>query len=269
LNADLTLEDETRVAVAGDWHANVGWAQRVIPRIARLAPDVRTVLHVGDFAVWPERQGKGFMAAVDYWMKTAGIERVLVTPGNHEFWSLLDARFAAQPDEAIRFSETVWVLPRGFRFRLAGRSFMSFGGAASVDYADRTPLRDWWPSEIPTEEHVAVATSGGPVDVLITHETVNGGTLEVERFLRANPQGWNSEELAYSAISRERVTRVWEAVQPRVLAHGHIHVQAEVDLPDGRRVYSLGCDNQAGNVAVLELASLHWTWLEDRRPSNR
>ena len=248
--------------MAGDWHANIMWVQTIIPRIARMAPDVQTILHLGDFAVWPERRGKGFLAAVDYWMKTAGMKRVLVTPGNHEDWSRLDARFASQPGEAVQLSETVLVLPRGYRFALSGRSFMSFGGAASVDYADRTPFRDWWPSEIPTEQDVEAAIAGGAVEVLLAHEAVNGGTAAVERSLHANPHGWNVEELAYSATSRERVTRVWEATEARLLAHGHMHLQGEVALSDGRRIYSLGCDNQRGNVAVLDLQNLAWTWLD-------
>jgi hypothetical protein len=65
---------------------------------------------------------------------------------------------------------------------------MSFGGAASVDYEDRTENRDWWATEAPSDRDVAQAIAGGRVDVLLTHETVDGGTHQVERILRSNPK---------------------------------------------------------------------------------
>jgi hypothetical protein len=252
-----------RVAIAGDWHGSIGWIQAAIPRLHRQLPDVTTIFHLGDFGIYPERRGTGFLAAVDDWCKTAGIQRVIVTPGNHEDWGRLGQRFASRPGQPIQLRDVIWVLPRGYRFELGGHIFMSFGGAASVDYEDRTENRDWWATEVPTDPDVAGAIAGGPVDVLLTHETVDGGTHEVERILRSNPQGWGWEALAYSAESRRRVTRVWDAPHPKVLAHGHIHVQGEVALEDGRRVYSLGCDEQRGNLALLDPASLAWAWLEE------
>ncbi|WP_104090888.1 metallophosphoesterase [Cryobacterium sp. N19] len=256
---DLTLQGETRVAVAGDWHGNISWVQTIIPAIARTAPDVRTILHVGDFGIWPERSGKGFPASVDFWCKNAGIERLLVTPGNHEDWDRLDGWFAGAPGQPVQISDVVWVLPRALRFSLGGATYMSFGGAASVDYELREPGKEWWLTEIPTDDDVAAAIAGGPVDVLITHETVNGGTAATERALRTNPMRWSAEALTYSALSRARVTLVWEAVKPQVLVHGHMHTADQLTLPDGRRIYSLGCDNQAGNVGLLDLATLAWS----------
>jgi len=257
----LSLPGETRVAFAGDWHGNLSWVQRAIPFLAREARGVRTILHVGDFGIWPERQGKGFLASVDYWCGRAGIERVLVTAGNHEDWDRLDAAFARQPGEAVQLSNVVWAMPRGYRFSLAGRTFMSFGGAASLDYAHRIVGKSWWLTEVPTEEDVAAAVEGGSVDVLISHEAVNGGTTEVQRVLSSNLSGWSAEALAYAATSRDRVTRVWNAVRPAVLAHGHMHLKDEIELDDGRRVYSLGQDSQDGNLALLSLEDLRWTWL--------
>jgi hypothetical protein len=194
-------------------------------------------------------------------MRAAGLDRILVTPGNHEFWSHLDELFGSRPGESIQLSETVTVMPRGFRFSLGGRSFMSLGGAASTDFASRVPFTSWWPCEIPTEDDVNAAIASGPVDVLLTHETVDGSTVEVEEMLRTNPQRWNHDALAYAKISRGRVIRVWNAVNPRILAHGHMHLRWEIELADERRVYSLGCDSQAGNVGLLDLKTLDWSWL--------
>jgi hypothetical protein len=259
---DLTLPGETRVAVAGDWHANHLWIQSAIPALHRAAPDVCTILHVGDFGVLPDKRGKGFLAAVDAQCEATGIERVLVTPGNHEDWPRLVNRFASRPGEAVLLSDRVWVLPRGFRFRLAGRTFMSFGGAASLDFAYRRARGTWWPEEMPTVDDVSAAIAGGPVEVLITHETLIGGTPKVEMVVRANPQGWDEDALEYSRTSRRLITALWLGITPDLLFHGHLHAADRIELPNGQRVVSLGSDLQRKNVGVLDLASLAWTWID-------
>ena len=140
---------------------------------------------------------------------------------------------------------------------------MSFGGAASLDLDWDGEGQEWQSREAPTDSDVHAAIAGGPVDVLLTHETVDGGTREVESILTSNPMGWGQTALDYSAASRRRVTEVWEAVHPTVLAHGHIHVKGEIELADGRRVYSPGSDGRAGNLGVLNVETLEWRWLTD------
>jgi hypothetical protein len=259
---DLTLPGETRVAIAGDWHGNVLWTQTAIPALHRAAPDIKTILHAGDFGIAPERRGKTFLSTVDYWSGAAGIERVLVTPGNHEDWGRLDQRFASQPGEAIRLSETVWALPRGFRFALAGRYFMSFGGAASLDFVYRRAGRTWWPTEMPTAEDVAAAMVDGEVEVMVAHETIDGGTTKVESVIRSNPFDWDNAALEYSRRSRDLVTELWEAVRPQILFHGHLHVADQIELPTGQRVVSLGSDRQRKNIGLLRLDDLAWSWID-------
>jgi hypothetical protein len=260
---DLTLPGEGSVVVAGDWHGNVAWAQQVFPFLRRAVPGIRTVLHLGDFGYWPERDGHAYAETVSHCAAAAGVERVLVTPGNHEWWSDLDLRFAAEPGRMLRLADRVFMLPRNFRFTIAGRQFTSLGGAASLDRADRVPLIEWWPSEVLTEADVAAAVAGGRTDVLLTHEAVDGGPALVERVIRSNPLGWDDDALAYSALSRDRVTRAYKALAPLVLAHGHLHLRAEKTLDDGRRIYSVAADGDPGNLAVLKLDSLRWSWLGD------
>ncbi len=263
IDSVVNLEDLGQVAIAGDWHSDIRWVQTAIPRLNRQAADVSTIFHLGDFGLFPEQHGSGFLAAVDYTCHSAGISRVFVTPGNHEDWGQLTARFAREPGEAVQLSRVVWVLPRGFRFTLGGHSWMSFGGAASIDREFRTEGVDWWAEEAPTGRDVEDAIAGGPVEVMLTHEAINGGTSTVENILATNPMGWPAAAMSYSAESREKVTRVWDAVHPKVLAHGHFHVKGEIELPNGRRVYSLGCNGQNGNLALLNIQTLEWEWVED------
>lgn len=247
----LDLADD-EVVVAGDWHGSTAWIQRALPAVRGHA---RTILHVGDFGLY----GPTFLNSVDYWAKRAEVERIVVVPGNHESWPLLLAVLDLHPGQAVRLSETVWVLPRGgFRLRVGGRSVLSWGGAASIDYRERTRGHDWWPEELPTESEVDAAISGGPVEVMISHETIDGSGVEpVERTIRDNPQAWRDDALAYSALSRERTTAVWEGAQPQLLLHGHMHLRGSSTLPDGRRVESLGADQQEGNLVTLRMSDLN------------
>ena len=256
---DLTFGGETSVCVAGDWHTNANWAERAIPLIGRAG--IRTILHVGDFGIWSDARGRKFLTAIDSWCEHAGVERILVTPGNHEDWEWLDSDFAAMPGVPVPLSATVQVLPRAFRFTLADRSLLSFGGAASIDFELRTKDLDWFSSEIATDGDVCRAIAGGPVEILLTHETVNGGTAASERQISRNPMRWSTEALDYSASSRERTTRVWGALAPELLLHGHMHVADEITLDDGRRVISMGRDGQHRNLGVLNLEDLGWSWL--------
>ncbi|WP_431220360.1 metallophosphoesterase family protein [Leifsonia xyli] len=255
---------ERRIAVAGDWHRNQLWVEQLLPELARQSPGIRTILQVGDFGLSPDARGRRFLEDVDYSCREAGVERVLVTPGNHEHHDWLDSEFEAAGGEPLLVSETVSVLPRGYRFTLGDRLFMSFGGAASVDYEQRRAGIDWFISEVPTDEDVAAAIAAGPVDVLLTHETVEGGTAAVTQLL-TRPSSWPLEALYFSADSRRRVTQVWEATRPQILFHGHMHVADEIELADGRRVYSLGRDYQQHNAGILDLDTLGWQWIDSPR----
>lgn len=73
----ISLPD-TQVAVCGDWHGNLDWLRTLAPAITSLAPDVRTVLQLGDW--WMNTD------ASDRIFTDAGIERAYVTLGNHEPW---------------------------------------------------------------------------------------------------------------------------------------------------------------------------------------
>ena len=263
VNRDIHPFDlpDSRLAVAGDWHINADWVEQIIPRIAAHDPSMQTVLHSGDFGIWPGPKGTAFLRTVDEVCAEHGIARVLVTPGNHENWSRLEDRFVSSPGRAVQFSDVVWVMPRGYRFTIAGARFLSFGGAASLDRHRRIEGETWWDGEMPTDADVDAAIAGGSADVTISHDMVNGGIpLLDHRILRHD--GWPAHTLAMSAMSRNRVTRVWSKVKPLLLFHGHMHTAA-ASPPGSARVVSLGCDNNRGNVALLDLPDLTHRWLPE------
>lgn len=244
---------DKRVWVVGDLHGNAGWVQTLLPAMRRHDPSLRTILQLGDYGFEHAQPGTG---PVDYWAKRVGIERVLVTLGNHEEWNHITPAQESASGMAIRVSDVVWLLPRPFRFTIAGREVLSLGGASSVDKAFRTAGKDWFEDELITEPMEDAAIAGGPADLMLTHETPAIAVPEVQRLITNNPHEFPPEALAVSGAQRERVQRVADAVLPRLHMHGHMHVFGDLELEDRRIVVSLDRDTFAGNAGVLDLATL-------------
>ena len=62
---------------------------------------------------------------IDYWSRRSGIERILVTLGNHEPYNEYTPLLEAHPGRAIRVSQFVWLLPRPWRLEIHGREILS------------------------------------------------------------------------------------------------------------------------------------------------
>jgi len=263
--SDITLPGETRIAIAGDWHSSGVWAKTALALLHRHAPDVKTILHLGDFNLTTNEPWKSYRNNLIKAMATNGVARILVTPGNHDHWGQLTQQFTQHPDSPYVLPKTnqIAFLPRCYRFSIMGRSFLSFGGAASPDQEGRFEGKDWWPSEEPSPEDAADALAGGKADVMLTHEAVTGGTRVVDEILRRTQgQGFGPEGLRASRRSQAVVTDLWQALAPPLLFHGHMHVRAEGSQRDGRTVYALAANNSAGNIGVLDLRTMTWAWLD-------
>lgn len=238
-----------RVAVVGDIHGNFRWLDILAGSVRRLAPDVTTMLQLGDWWMDPSTTDE----AVD----GTAIERIYVTLGNHEPWGQITPLFEANPGCAIRVSDVTWLLPRPARLTIGGRSVLSLGGAASVDKAWRQEGVSWWKDEEVTREHVAAAIAGGPADLMLTHESpARTPVRAVQEILRTNPFGFPDDAIADSATSRARVAKVWNIVYPELLIHGHMHAPGGGQTEDGLRVASLGQDGQQGNLGFLDMQTL-------------
>lgn len=247
-SAHLELPDQ-RVAVCGDWHGNIAWVRTLARALPSLAPDVTTILQLGDW--WMNT------ADVDAAFEYSNIDTVLVTLGNHEPWGHITPLLDAQPGSSVRVSEMTWLLSRPARLTIGGRKVLSLGGAASVDRHWRREGISWWPDEAITDAHVSAAIAGGPADVMLTHESPAGTPVAAVRaVLRTNPMGFPDDSLADSTASRKRVAAVWEIAQPELLLHGHMHIPGGGSMEDGRRVASLGQDTQQGSVGILDMRTL-------------
>lgn len=239
---------DPRVAVCGDWHGNVGWVRTLGKALPTLAPDIRTILQLGDWAMDP---------AADALLIDAGIDRVYVTVGNHEPFGEITPLLDAHPGCAVRVSDITWILPRPARLTIGGRSVLSLGGAVSVDKAWRREGVSWWPDENISEGQARDAIAGGDADLMLTHESPDRTPVRaVQEILRTNPMGFPDDALADSLHSRRRVAKVWDLVHPTLLVHGHMHAPGGGQTEDGRRVASLGCDGQQGSIGFLDMFTL-------------
>lgn len=253
-----------KIGFAGDWHGDGPWARgRVMSLGVR---GISTVMQLGDFGIWDGFEGRRYIRDVEKTCKRYGV-RLLVTPGNHENFALINSVPVEQRDELgpIQWlTDHIALLPRGHRFELGGRSFVSLGGAPSVDREWRVEGESWWREEAITEADVEKVVAGGHAEIMLTHDSpgVPYCTPAVERILTGNggTPSWSPEALAYAAIGRERLERAYVAVRPSVLAHGHYHVRDEGVRPTpgggSALVVSLACNNMKGATAILDLDDL-------------
>ncbi len=242
------------VAIAGDWHANTSWATRCLRHLHSLG--VREVFQLGDFGIWPGQKGADYLDALQEVLDELGL-RVVVTPGNHEdYHQIAQLSLENQDDQEAHagfeaLGAVMWargriaLLPRGHRFTRSGWSFVSLGGAPSVDFEHRITGQSWWIEEMITDDDVATVVAGGPADVMLTHDAPEPwyGTDMVAKIIKT-PLGRSAEVLAYAAEGRRRLDAAFQAVRPRVLVHGHYHVK------DSTRVQIEGCDHETLVVAT-------------------
>lgn len=254
------------VAVAGDWHGTIDWARRCIETAAGLG--IRTMLHLGDFGLWPSPAGQMFLDAVD----AACVEHdvtIYVTPGNHENWpAILTAPVAARDEIGLVawFGERIAVLPRGHRFTLGGSTFVSLGGAPSIDYELRVRGVDWWPEEMITHDDVAAVVAGGRAEIMLAHDAPEAPwqTDKVAAVCANNPGGWPAKVRAYATIGRRRLTEAFLAVEPELYLHGHYHLadRKHLKLPSRGRscnMVALDCEWTPDNLLFLDLSTFTLT----------
>jgi len=85
-------DDSTVIGFASNWHINPAGVDENTRQLSQAG--VTRLMHVGDFALWPDRAGRRFLDQVNGHAEESGI-LIRVTPGNHEDWRYLTAAFTA------------------------------------------------------------------------------------------------------------------------------------------------------------------------------
>lgn len=262
------LTDEHRVAIAGDWHGNARWAIAALKALR--SEDIKTVYHVGDFQFWPGRDGEKYLRAIERQLSLYGMT-LYVTPGNHEDYVQLQAK-EASADGLQWFSEHIAAMPRGFRWENGGHSFVSLGGAPSINFEDLKQGINWWPEEVVTLGDVYRLAEKGHADVMIAHDAPNG-IPSLEELMRVNAEYWESrgigvsaKGIAYGDEGRNLMSQAVQIVQPEMFFHGHYHLDyaEEVSFDEGSfttKFVGLNKDDDPNNIAILDTVTLDWKWV--------
>lgn len=166
---------DTSVALAGDWHENLDWVIKILQILNER--EIRTVYHLGDFGIWPSKRGFSmYLEALNNLCQKFDM-RIWVTPGNHQDWSaepgIGGVDQGGVPRRILPHTQNLFVFPRGYRWTHSGRSFVSLGGAPSVDWQSRKVDHDWFVEEMISEETAEEVAAAGHTEIMLTHDVPN------------------------------------------------------------------------------------------------
>lgn len=245
-----------KVAVAGDWHGNRNHARHAIKWARQQGATV--LVHCGDFGYWrdipdtADYLGVVHAALEEHDMILAWVD------GNHEDFDRIAELHDPRAEHPFpgKVTDRIWHLPRGYRWQWHGKTWMSLGGASSVDRQHRMPYRDWWPGELLSHGDYVYATRPGPVHIMVCHDVPDGARVPA---IERKTSNWIPEEdLRLSQRHREIIRRVVDQVKPAMLFHGHYHCRYSdlLERRDGRTLV-LGLDMDGGpmrdNMEILVL----------------
>lgn len=161
------------IYVTGDTHGYLAQILQIEQYAGAELKEGDYLLICGDF---------GFVFLCDEFEKEALFElscrpyTILFVDGNHENFPVL-FRYPERTwngGRIHRIRDNIFHLMRGQVFTIEGKTFFTFGGAASIDKKERTPGLSWWKEEIPGEEEYREAVKNLKqhhmrVDYIVTH----------------------------------------------------------------------------------------------------
>ena len=234
-----------QVVVFGDTHMNIPAFTQVV--LYAISIGASGLISVGDFGYLPAtEEGRTFLAEV---IRLTALHQLwlVVVDGNHDDLPALRALPLDTTGMGV-VSEFVRYAGRGLHWNLSGVEFLAAGGATSIDAARRNQGIDWFPEENISFADTNRCIDAGPADVVISHESPDGVELKF---------GPKSSDLT-SQANRAALRAIVEAVQPKLLIHGHHHRRATstLVLASGStlRVEGLGRDGSGEDLyLVLDL----------------
>ena len=264
--------DTTRVGIAGDWHGNTAWALACLADFDK--ESIKLILQLGDFGIWHDEDGTLFL---DLLSKTLdeNDQYLLVTLGNHENYTMVEALVTITEGDFEGWQHNpkqprVLYATRGQRWEWQGVSFVSLGGAHSIDRFTRKENMNWWAGEQISYADVMRTANGGHADIFLAHDCPYGVDLFGTHRDETGPSKWTEQALDYAVGSRHDLRAAVDSVRPEILFHGHYHhyldtVTEMADDYNGEtyslRTVGLDKDNETNNLGILELPSKQFTIL--------
>lgn len=249
--------------LAGDTHGNNTHWQYLINQCVKAG--VKIIFQLGDFGYWEHDpyHDKRYLHKLSRMLKRAGI-KVYFLDGNHDNHPLLWKKYKELDDEGfVIVRDNIFYSPRGHRWTWNDVTFLSLGGAYSVDCWDRNEGVDWWrETEMVRDSDVNRAIAGGPVDILLTHDAPEHVDMAHHFWTRGLGVRWTKDD-DKSHLNRARIQKVVELTQPKNVFHGHMHLRYTDDsvTPEGHRVevFGLGRDGDKSHSYII-------TWIGEQDP---
>lgn len=249
------------VGIVGDWHGDTECALRTLR--AFNAAGIKHIFHLGDFGIWGGANSSKYILKVNK-LLAQNSQKLYVTLGNHEDY----VRVYAKPFNEHGFreyqGENLLLLERGARGKIGEKTFVSLGGANSIDFAGRKEGISWWREESITLTDVYRTVEGGAADIFFSHDAPAG--VEIVNSNKADGMGWGTDATEYSNAGRETLRVAVDAIKPKVLFHGHHHTYQDVisSMSDGAEQYDLrsiglACDGMENNAIIYNTLSDDYT----------
>lgn len=247
-----------RALLVGDTHGNASWLERVLD--VATSASVDRIIQLGDFGWWPRQYTAD--AFVD-------IARAAPVPfwwidGNHEDHDSLESAIAAAVgpthDGVIGLGGNLSYVRRGTRVLWDGVTVLFCGGAHSIDRNIRIDGVSWFDAEHVSDDDVSICSAGRHSDVFLCHDAPAGWRIPDLPSDRGLPWVWQVELPACEA-HRRQVGRIFDAVTPALVVHGHYHVAYRRQLEAGWGpvdIVGLSADGSTGNLAVLDCHEGTW-----------
>lgn len=261
------------IGFLGDLHGNLAAGRFMLWSMHKLG--ITRVVHVGDFGIYTDNNGMKFASKMNEYAEEWGIT-LLVVPGNHENWRVINEIFEGDNREQFAsYRSNILLVPRGMRWTWDDMTFVGLGGAPSVDRSWRRQAdsrnkalyvanKNWYAEEAITDADVAYVAAGGYADVMIGHDAP-AGIQGINRVIRGNPHGFDPADLLYAEDGRRQITAAFKAVAPRFYFHGHYHtpVNEHIQRPGGQwgvdttHVIGLDCEFKNYSMGVLSTTTKH------------
>jgi len=166
-----------RLYVTGDTHGDMDI--RKIYQWVKTTPDLsyEDILFIaGDWGgLWYSNKIKNQKEILDFFQKLPCT--IAVIPGNHENYNLIESYpvdyWKGVEAEARQICDNIFIIQHGEVLNIDGTTIWCFGGAESIDKANRIPYVSWWPQEVPTSNDMFNGELNfeiyARVDYVITH----------------------------------------------------------------------------------------------------
>lgn len=252
----------SKIAIAGDWHIDTEWAIEMLQKLNALG--IKEVQHVGDFGFDSTPRGYAYLDALHSFCEQNKMT-INVTAGNHENFPFMNDCFTTLTVDGFLTSpqwSTISVVPRGQRWERESTSFVSLGGANSINRYSLTPNIDWWEEEQISLGDMYRTIQGGTADVMITHD------CPISTPFKVSDDSWPAKAVQYAKESQTAIEQVVSSVKPKILFHGHHHVYHDLIVPinDGTSIYNqrvvgLNMNGRDNNIAMFDLVTKEYELL--------